>query len=159
VAQTQYSTDAGATWNVYTAPFTLTTENVEYIVLARSWDNAGNDEGPLSSYRIKIDKTPPTIVETSVPSGVVRIGQGQLIRVDYSATESDSGSGLYNPGGTTLVDSYGVYTQDLGPFIQGYVYVEAWCTSGPRTYTFRYSRGDAAGNPGYGEDVTTILKK
>lgn len=159
VAQTQYSTDAGATWNTYTVPFTLTAENVEYIVLARSWDNAGNDEGPLSSYRVKIDKTPPTIIETSTPSEVVRVGPGYLVQINYSATESDSGSGLYTLPSHTLVDSLGVYTQNLGPYIQGSVYVEAWCTSVNRTYTFRYSRYDAAGNLGYGEDVTTIVKR
>lgn len=160
VAQTQYSIDAGATWNVYTSPFTFTTENVEYMVLARSWDNAGNDEGPpVVTAKFKIDKTPPTITMTSIPSEVVRIGQGQLIQVNYSATESDSGSGLYSPLGTTLVDSLGVYTQDLGGFIQGSVYVEAWCTSVNRTYTFTRFRYDAAGNVGYGVDVTTILKK
>lgn len=59
VAETRYSLDGGGTWNTYTSPFTITTEGAN-LVLARSWDNAGNDEGPPAFETVNIDKTPPT---------------------------------------------------------------------------------------------------
>jgi len=159
VAQTQYSTNAGATWNVYTGPVTLTTEMVEYIILARSWDNAGNDEGPPAfKERFKIDKTPPAVTESCNPTSVQRIGKGYIITVAYSGTASDSGSGLYTLPNQRLTDSYGVYTQDLGSMAYGSAGVEAWCTSSNRTYTFRYTVGDAAGNQAYAEAICTIYK-
>lgn len=59
VAATQYSTDSGATWNTYTAPFVVSTEGSN-TVLYHSVDNAGNTESN-KSISFKIDKTAPTI--------------------------------------------------------------------------------------------------
>ena len=57
VAETKYSLDEGETWNTYTSPFTVSSEGTT-LVLARSWDNAGNDEGPSELERVKIDQIP-----------------------------------------------------------------------------------------------------
>jgi hypothetical protein len=57
VASTTYSLDDGATWNLYTAPFTLTGEG-EHTVLYRSTDKAGNTED-VKTATLYIDLTAP----------------------------------------------------------------------------------------------------
>jgi len=158
VAQTKYSLDAGSTWNIYTAPFILTTEGVEHLILARSWDNAGNDEGPPAFVSFKIDKTPPALTETVNPTQMKRVRNGYITPVSYSGTASDSGSGLSGAPNTQLIDSYGVFSQDLGWRLSDTVYVEVWCTSVNRTYTFRLSATDMVGNSASTDAVFTVYK-
>jgi hypothetical protein len=57
VASTIYSLDDGATWNLYTAPFTLSGEG-EHTVLYRSTDKAGNTED-VKTVTLYIDLTAP----------------------------------------------------------------------------------------------------
>lgn len=57
VKNTEYSFD-GATWNTYSAPFTITNEGIMTIYY-KSTDNAGNVETTKST-SIKLDKTSPT---------------------------------------------------------------------------------------------------
>jgi len=41
------------------------------VVLAKSWDNAGNDEGLPAFEKIKIDQTPPTLTESAIPAEIM----------------------------------------------------------------------------------------
>jgi len=160
VAETKYSLDSGETWNTYTSPFTITTDGIN-LVLARSWDNAGNDEGPPVFVNIKIDQTPPTINAIAVPSEIERIRKGEMVSVDYAGPVEDTASGfLYGSGHTILIDEYGVLDQDLGSSLSGTVMVEAWCEGWDkdgRTYIFRFTAQDYAGNEGSGDAIVTIL--
>ncbi len=160
MVETKYSLDSGETWNTYTSPFTVTAEGY-HLVLARSWHNAGNDEGPPVFEKIKIDKTPPTLTETAVPSEIDRIKKGEMVLVDYSGTAEDALSGFpYGAINTVLIDEYGVFNQDLGSPLPGTVSVEAWCNGGDkdgRTYIFRLTAHDCAGNEASAEAVVTVL--
>jgi len=162
VAVTKYSLDAGATWNTYTSPFTITTEGKNQLILARSWDNAGNDEGPPDYVKFKMDKTPPALTETSTPTQIRRIRKGVMFSIDYAGTATDAVSGIYEPSpNTNLIDEYGVYTQNLGSSLSGTVSVEAWCDGGDangRTYTFQLTARDYAGNRATVQAVTTVTK-
>lgn len=57
ILKTEYSLDDGATWNIYTAPFQISSE-ASAIVNFFSTDNAGNRE-EIKREILKIDKTPP----------------------------------------------------------------------------------------------------
>ncbi|MFC1992418.1 S8 family peptidase [Chloroflexota bacterium] len=157
---TKYSLDSGETWDTYTSPFTISNESDDILILARSWDNAGNDEGPPELERVKIDKTPPTVTETTVPSEIAYIKNDAMVYVDYSGTTQDSVSGTYvSLTNTLLIDEYGELDQDFGIQISGAARVEAWCHgSNDRTYTFRITAQDLAGNEAYTEAVATVVK-
>jgi len=164
VAETKYTMDGGETWQTYTAPFTITDEGDNFLVLARSWDNEGNDEGPPDFTSFKIDKTPPVLTETVVPDEIERENQpGILVSVDYSGTAEDSVSGVRALTiHTVLIDEYGVYDQDLGwqyYYISGTVWLEAW-TEGKdqdgRIYTFRLTASDYAGNQASAEAIVFV---
>ncbi|HUV56648.1 MAG TPA: S8 family peptidase [Dehalococcoidales bacterium] len=162
VAETQYSLDSGETWNTYTSPFTITTEGSSFLVLARSWDSAGNDEGPPDFAQFKIDKTPPAVTETVDPTLINRMKKGNMVPVDYSGTAEDSLSGLpYAGTNTVLIDEYGVWDQDLGRELSGTVSVEAYCGGGDkdgRTYTIRLTAHDYAGNETSTDAIVTVVK-
>ncbi|OGO22967.1 MAG: hypothetical protein A2Z28_04635 [Chloroflexi bacterium RBG_16_51_9] len=159
VAQSKYSLDGGQTWYVYTAPFTVTTEGTS-LVIARSWDNAGNDEGPCDYAGFRIDKTPPTVTLVVSPQSVQRATKGTLYTITYNGTMQDALSGIASDN-ITLTDEYGVYSGNLGPILNGWVSVEQWCkgndTNG-RTYTFRLTAYDEAGNAGWIEAVSTVVR-
>jgi hypothetical protein len=161
VAETKYSLDSGAIWNTYTSPFTITTEGWNNLVLARSWDNSGNDEGPPVLKIIKIDKTPPTVTETCDPTSMKRIRKGVMVQVSYSGTVTDSVSQIAPGWDTYLYDEYGVFNQDLGTNFFGTVMLEAWCKNNDasgRVYTFRLTASDYAGNQGYADATFTVHK-
>jgi len=161
VAETKYSLDGGETWQTYTSPLTFSTEGTGYQVMARSWDNAGNAEGPPDFVDpFKIDKTPPALTLTAVPEEIDRIQKGAMVDVDYSGTAEDSVSGLKGQPNTVLIDEYGVFDQDLGSSLSGTVSLEAWCNGNDkdgRTYTFRLTARDYAGNEASTEAIVTIL--
>ncbi|MFC1937400.1 S8 family serine peptidase [Chloroflexota bacterium] len=160
VAETKYSLDGGETWLTYTSPFTITTELVTYTLLARSWDNAGNDEGPPALVSFRIDKTLPDVTEIAIPTEIARIQKGAMVSVDYSGTAQDSGSGLHSAPTTALIDEYGMFDKDLGTALSGTVMVEAWCDGNDkegRTFTVRLSARDIAGNWAFGDAIVTIL--
>jgi len=161
VAETKYSLDAGETWHTYTSPFTITTEITRHTVLARSWDNDGNDEGPPVFVKFRIDKTPPTVTETADPTEIIRVRKGVIVPVDYSGTAEDSGSLIYAAPNTVLIDEYGELDQDLGTNQSGTIAAEAWCDGNDkdgRTYIFRISVRDVAGNWASADAIVTVLK-
>jgi len=160
VAETKYSLDGGETWNTYTSPFTVTADGY-HVVLARSWDNAGNDEGPPAFEKVKIDQTPPILTETVVPSEIERIRKGVMVTVDYRGSGQDSASGMYYITNTVLIDEYGELDKDLD-FSCGTVSVEAWCAGWDkdgRIYTFRFTARDNAGNEASTDGIATVVKK
>ncbi len=157
VALTEYSTDSGFSWNTYTSPFVIMTEGSNLVVLGRSWDNAGNDEGPPVFAKFKIDKTPPVVTETCNPTQMKRIGLGVMVNVSYTGTAEDSLSGLNNFQ-MDLIDGYGVYSTSLISY-SGTATVEGWCTSGDRGYTFRFTMYDVAGNSATAQATFTVTKK
>jgi|GEM_PF-914702 len=159
VTETRYSVDGGETWYTYTSPFTYTDEG-EYQVLARSWDNAGNDEGPPAFEIFKIDKTPPVTTMTADPTEFDRVRKGVMGGVIYNCFTEDYLSGLDFPYYITLIDEYGVYDQDLGFEFSGSVQVELWCEGWDqdgRTYIIRIAAWDRAGNEGHADAVITVL--
>ena len=160
LAETKYSLDAGETWHTYTSPFTVSADG-RNAVLARSWDNAGNDEGPPAFEIVNIDQTPPVLTETAIPTEIDRIRKGVMVPVDYSGTAEDSVSGVYSPTNTVLIDEYGVLDEDFGWRIEGTVMVEAWCNGTDkdgRTYIIRLTARDLAGNEASPADaIVTVL--
>lgn len=159
VAGTEYSTDTGATWNTYTAPLVFSTEGKDFLLMARSWDNAGKLEGPPDFAYFSIDKTPPVLTETVDPTTIPRGKRGETVRIYYTGTATDAMSGMSAVPITTLIDEYGVYSQNLGYYMSGSVVVEAWCApndSDGRTYTFVVTGYDMAGNVGSAQAVSTV---
>jgi hypothetical protein len=126
---TEYSFD-GITWNIYTGPFTISTEGVT-TVYYRSIDNAGNVENTNTAV-IMIDKTPPV---TSISlSGTPGLNGWYTSNVNVTLTAIDNVSGValteYSLNGTT---SWNTYT---GPFT----------ISAEGVTTLYYNSTDNAGN-------------
>jgi len=86
VAKTEYSFD-GATWNTYTAPFTITNEGTTMIYY-RSIDSVGNVE-ERKTREVKIDKTPPVVTITS-PEAKDYLPFESII-IDFSVIDTLSG--------------------------------------------------------------------
>ena len=155
VAGTEYSLDDGVTWQPAPYPFYITTDGY-YTMLARSWDNALNVEETPISKTFKIDQTPPTLTENAIPAFIER-DKGVMVPVDYSGTAEDLLSGLdINTTNTMLIDSDGKFDQNLGSSLSGTVPVEAW--NKDRTYTFRLTAHDSAGNMGSADAIVTVIK-
>lgn len=163
VATTMYSLNSGNTWYNYTSPLSITTQGYNY-VLARSWDTAGNDEGPPPFKEIRIDKTLPTQQMTINPTTI--IGQqkrNQLVEIAYNGSADDRvGLSGLNTWNVQLIDEYGDYTRNLGTSWSGYVMVEAWAhpsdTDG-RKYTIRFTAWDFAGNTAILDNVATVFRQ
>jgi len=161
VAETKYSLDSGETWQTYTSPFTITTELTRHTVLARSWDNDGNDEGPPVFVKFRIDKVPPVVTETADPTEFEREKKGYMVWVTYIGTAEDSGSGLPGPPSHELIDEYGELDQDLGTGLSGGVAIEAYCSGGDkdgRTYIIRINARDVAGNWSSADAIVKVFK-
>ena len=155
----EYSLDGGETWNTYTSPFAVTADG-NNVVLARSWDIAGNVESLPVSETFNIDQTPPTLTETPLPAQIGKLGKGVMVEVNYTGTVEDPVSGVYGLPNTVLIDEYGVCDQDLGSELSGVVSVEAWCLGSDkdgRSYTFRLTARDSAGNVGSIDGVAIVL--
>ena len=130
------------------------------MVLARSWDIAGNVESLPVSETFNIDQTPPTLTETPLPAQIGKLGKGVMVEVNYTGTVEDPVSGVYGLPNTVLIDEYGVCDQDLGSELSGVVSVEAWCLGSDkdgRSYTFRLTARDSAGNVGSIDGVAIVL--
>ncbi len=86
VARTEYSLDAGGTWNVYTGPLAVTNEGIT-VIDYRSIDNTGNVE-PYLWDEVKIDRIAPVVVvsDTSpAPAhGATNVPASQTITVAFS---------------------------------------------------------------------------
>ena len=97
VAKTDYSFDEGATWSIYSEPFTISNKKTSKIRY-KSIDNAGNVEEPKTQ-TIKIDKTPP-LVTIQVPIEGSEYTLNQVVLADWSS--EDLTSGLASLTGTKL---------------------------------------------------------
>jgi len=110
IAQTEYSFD-GAYWNLYTAPFAVSTEGTT-TVFYRSTDNVGNVEA-TKEVAIKIDKTAPAIV-INVPIDDEAYLLNATVLADWSATDSISGiadeTGTVPSGGAIETATVGTKT-------------------------------------------------
>ncbi|WXG39360.1 MAG: NosD domain-containing protein [Candidatus Freyarchaeum deiterrae] len=108
VDMTQYSFD-NTTWNIYTGPFTITTEGVTTLYY-NSTDNAGNVEN-TSTEVIMIDMTPP--VTAISLSGTPGLNGWFTSNVDINLTANDNVSGIamteYSFDNTT----WNTYTEPL----------------------------------------------
>ncbi|MDP3879587.1 MAG: S8 family serine peptidase [Dehalococcoidales bacterium] len=158
VAGMEYSLDNGQSWYTYT-PFLVITADGNKTLLVRGRDKAGNVEAPPASAVIKIDQTPPDLTETSVPGLISKDKRGTMVNVSYNGTAADPVSGL-NTTNTQLIDEYGELSQYLGSALSGTVAVEAWVQGSDgngRTYTFRLTATDLAGNQTSVDAVTTVL--
>lgn len=96
VARTEYSLNAGGTWNSYAGPFTVANEGGT-IVDYRSSDNAGNNE--LGDWgEVKIDRIAPVaVVNQSSPvpaNGATNVPPGQTIEVAFSENIRDGANFL-----------------------------------------------------------------
>jgi uncharacterized lipoprotein YddW (UPF0748 family) len=103
VASTEYSTDNGQTWQIYTGAVNVSNDGTTTI-LYRSEDQGGNVE-TANSVAVKVDKTAPTITLNATPSRIFP-PNGQMVDVAVNGESSDSVSGL---GEVTYVvtDEYG----------------------------------------------------
>ncbi|WP_409344316.1 DUF4855 domain-containing protein [Paenibacillus sp. MBLB4367] len=87
LAQTVYSTDGGATWQVYTAPLVFDQDG-KYNVSYRSTDREGNAEEPKIVV-FSIDSTPSVITVTAPIEGTY--STADLVTPQFTATDSVSG--------------------------------------------------------------------
>ncbi len=84
VARTEYSFDAGGTWNTYTGPFTVTSEG-STVIDYRSIDSAGNVE-PYLWDEVKIDRIAPVVVVSGADpaNGATNVSVNQTVTVTFS---------------------------------------------------------------------------
>jgi|GEM_PF-3302203 len=116
VDQVELSLDAGATWEPYTGPVTLT--NGRYAVEAAATDFAGN-RGTSSELMVPVDTIPPTTDALGVPTGWVN----HAVQITLSA--ADNLSGVQN----TYVSLDGMPPQEataLSITAEGYHTVTYW---------------------------------
>ncbi len=90
----KYSLDGGGSWLTYSSPITISVEGTT-LILARSWDKAGNDEGPPAFREVKIDKTAPSA--TTIYLFGSKGGTGW-----YSSNVGVEFEGVDNPGGSGM---------------------------------------------------------
>jgi len=159
VATIEYSLNGGDTWMTYTGPFTIAAEGTT-LVVAKSWDNAGNTTFLPEYTELLIDKTPPTASIRPSPEGFWRQGPHEImgVMVYGSAEDNAGGSGLQSTVFWDVQDSTGQWE----PPVEGYltvVYLEVWCTTENRVYTFTVVATDYAGNETIAQGTTTIYKK
>ena len=131
------------------------------MVLARSWDIAGNVESLPVSETFNIDQTPPTLTETPLPAQIGKSGKGVMVEVNYTGTVEDPVSDVYGLPNTVLIDEYGELDQNLGSRLSGAVAVEAWCNGNDkdgRTYIIRITAHDVAGNEASADAIITVHK-
>jgi hypothetical protein len=101
VAKTEYSLDGGSTWQVYTAPVTLSQDS-EYSLSYRSTDNAGNvEEGKTIGFNL--DATAPT---TTV-SGLVYGTYSDSVDITPVLAVGDNLSGVDGSKTTVTISTYG----------------------------------------------------
>lgn len=91
VETTEYSTDGGATWLLYSGSFLVQNEGTTTI-LYRSTDSGGIVETP-KSVTISVDTIAPTITLTATPSQIWP-PNGRTVNVAIDGTGADSVSGL-----------------------------------------------------------------
>jgi uncharacterized lipoprotein YddW (UPF0748 family) len=103
IANTEYSTDGGATWQSYTEPLTISAEGVTTISY-RSIDRAGKTE-ETKSLTVKIDKTAPSALISANPSSIFP-PNGKIVTVTISGQATDGISGLAGVS-YTVTDEYG----------------------------------------------------
>ena len=156
----QYSLDGGNNWLDYDGvPFFISNEGITTI-LAKVRNNAGIQEDPPVSATVKLDKTAPAATMTVIPTEISSKKSGRMFDICYTGTALDSVSGIYLVN-TELIDEYGVYSQNLGASLSGTVSVERHCNDDDadgRTYTFRLTVTDMAGNQATIDAVTTVTR-
>ncbi len=86
ILKTEYSLNNGAIVNIYTEPFTISTEKINKIKF-RSIDNAGNEEDP-QEIEIKIDKTLPKITIDANPK-TLWPANNKMVNVKITGSSSD----------------------------------------------------------------------
>ncbi|MFH1775408.1 MAG: hypothetical protein ABH839_01950, partial [Chloroflexota bacterium] len=127
-------------------------------IQVRSRDKAGNMEEAVSE-AVKIDRTPPTLTESTLITTIDRVKKQSLIVIDYNGTVEDSISGVCGSTSTVLIDEYGEMNQDLGSDLSGAVSIEAWCDGKDkdgRIYIIRLTASDLAGNTTTTETTVTV---
>ncbi|MCI0660948.1 MAG: family 10 glycosylhydrolase [Acidobacteria bacterium] len=103
VARTEFSTDGGITWQLYSGNLLISAEGMTSINY-RSIDRAGNVEA-AQSLTIKLDKTAPTISLWANPS-VIWPPNGKTVEVAINGQATDSISGLERVN-YVVTDEYG----------------------------------------------------
>lgn len=103
VATTEYSTDAGQTWQPFSGTFTVNSEGTTTLIY-RSTDRAGNTETP-KSITLKIDTIAPVLTLSVTPS-VIWPANNEIVSVSIDGTGSDSVSGLASVS-YLITDEYG----------------------------------------------------
>ncbi len=83
-----------------------------------------------------------------------------MVSVAYTSTFEDLTSGIGTLEYPVLIDEYGELDKTLSQF-SGTTSVEAWCHGNDkngRTYTFRLTVYDRAGNRGSVDSIVTVIK-
>jgi uncharacterized lipoprotein YddW (UPF0748 family) len=104
VAATEYSTDGGATWQLYSGSFVVQNEGTTTI-LYRSTDLASNAE-TAKSITLNVDTVAPVITLAVTPSEVWP-PDGRTVNVAITGTGTDSVSGLASVS-YVVTDEYGL---------------------------------------------------
>jgi hypothetical protein len=89
---TEYSTDAGSSWNTYTGPVTITEEG-EHTLSYRSTDRSGNRE-EVKSAAFRLDLTPPVVTV----SGKTTYTVNESVYLFCTAADALSGVAVTNCG-------------------------------------------------------------
>ena len=93
VAVTRYSLDGGSSWIDYGSPLTISTAGAN-LLLARSWDNAGNDEGQPAFKDVKIDRTLPATTISLFGSKGSNGWYVSNVGVELEGVDNPGGSGM-----------------------------------------------------------------
>ncbi len=144
VLKTEYTLDNGTTTQLYSGPFYVSKEIINTL-FAKSTDQAGNQESPLSQ-QIKIDKTNP-VVKISASPTTLWPPLLQKVKVKVSGDATDSGSGVLGKV-FEVVDEYDKVEPKFTDFGQT-ISLESWrriLDWDGRIYTIKVKVTDLAGH-------------
>jgi hypothetical protein len=153
VATTEYSTDGGDSWDVYSGPFPISFEGTTTLI-ARAIDNAGNVGASTDPVTIYMDKTPPAVtgsvsqrclwppnhelVEITLTMTVADLDPNPAVDLSVASSEDDDAAGGgdgHTTGDTQVVDMDTVMMR-----------AERDGKGSGRLYTITYLVADVAGN-------------
>jgi hypothetical protein len=129
INNTYYQVD-NASWNTYTSPFVVTTDN-SHTLKYYSIDNAGNIESVKGPFTFKIDKTKPAT--SHIFSGTAGSNGWFISNVTITLTATDAGSGV----------NHTYYQVDSGSWN---IYASPFVVTADGSHTLKYYSVDNAGN-------------
>lgn len=145
ILKTVYTLDGGQTTQEYSSPFIISSEGINKLQV-KSIDRAGNEEFPVKTAEIKIDKTNPVVNISADPKNIWSPNK-KMVDVKISGDSSDNTSGVSFKM-FTFEDEYKTLSPTISDFNQT-VKLEAWRDGNDkdgRIYTVKVLVEDQAGN-------------